>query len=74
MTHSTTAIFENGAFKPIKPVKGIPERSIVKINYEPVPTRSKEEIQALLKAVPVARGLATSIERGRKRPWRVEEF
>lgn len=70
------AIFENGAFKPIKPVKGIPERTMVKINFEPVPARSKKEIQALLKAVPVpvAGDLAASIERGRKRPWRVEEF
>lgn len=70
MTHSTTAIYENGTFKPIKTVKGIPERTIVRINYEPEPTRSKEEIQALLKAVPVAKDLATSIERGKKRLWR----
>ncbi|MEN6627671.1 MAG: hypothetical protein ABFD69_15710 [Candidatus Sumerlaeia bacterium] len=74
MTHSTTAIFEGGAFKPIKPIKGIPERSMVRLNVETITPHSKQEQLALLAAVPVAKDLAASIEEGRNRPWKVDEF
>lgn len=74
MAHSTTAIFENGAFKPISPVKGIPEHATVRINVETIAAPSKKEQLALLAAVPVAEKLVASIEKGRKRPWPVDEF
>jgi hypothetical protein len=48
MTHSTTAIFEDGAFRPIKPVQGIPEHATVRINVETIEAPSKEEQLALL--------------------------
>lgn len=74
MTTSTTAIYENGAFKPIKPIKGIPERSIVRINVETIEKYTKKQRLAMLAAIPVDEELAAAIEQGRNRPWPIEEF
>jgi hypothetical protein len=73
--HSTTmAIFENGAFKPVMPIKGVPEHSMVRISVETIAVSSRDEQLELLAAVPVAKGLASAIEEGRKRPWQADEF
>lgn len=64
MTTTTTAIYENGAFKPLKPIKGIPERSIVQINVETIKKYTKKRRLAMLAAIPVDEELADAIEVG----------
>ncbi|MCL5271426.1 MAG: antitoxin family protein [bacterium] len=74
MVHQTTAIFEKGTFKPIKPVKGIPEHATVRISVETIVPPSRHEQLASLAAVPVAKRLAAQIEKGGKQPWSVDAF
>lgn len=74
MVQSTTAIFENGAFRPLEPIKGIPEHAKVKISVETLEPHSRQEQLALLTAVPVSEELASAIEEGRMRPWTVNEY
>lgn len=74
MTHFTTAVFEKGAFRPIKPIQGIPEHATVRISVETIIAPSKSEQLALLAAVPVAEELAEAIDEGRNRSWPVNEF
>jgi predicted DNA-binding antitoxin AbrB/MazE fold protein len=74
MSQYITAVYEKGAFRPTKPVRGIPERTRVKIRIEPTTVPSKKAQLAALEAVPVSEELARNIEEGRRRPWLVEEF
>jgi predicted DNA-binding antitoxin AbrB/MazE fold protein len=74
MVQSTKAIFENGAFKPLEPIQGIPEHALVKISVETLVPHSRQEQLVLLAAVPVAEELATAIEEERTHPWPVSEF
>lgn len=74
MVQSTTAIFENGSLKFLKPLQGIPEHAVVRVTVETVSPPSVQEQLDMLRAVPVAKELASSIETGRNQPWRVDEF
>lgn len=74
MAQSTTAVFEDGAFRPIRPLKGIPEHATVRISVEAIAAMPKADQLALLAAVPVAEDLAASIEKERNRPWPIEEY
>lgn len=66
MTHTATAIYENGTLKLTKPIKGIPEHAVVRINFETVEKLTKKQRLAMLATVPVAEELADAIEEGRK--------
>jgi len=74
MTQVTTAIFEQGTLRPVKPLVGVAEHALVRVTVESLSALSKEEKLEMLRAVPFAEELADAIETGRKTAWRVEEF
>jgi len=68
MVQSTAAVFQNGVLKPLEPLEGIPDDTVVRITVETPVSLTREEILAILRAVPVAEELAAAIETGlRKR-------
>lgn len=74
MAQRTTAVFENGGLRLLKPLKGIPEHSVVGIIVDTVSPPSREDQLAMLLEVPVAEELADTIEAARQKKWTVKRF
>ena len=67
MVQSTAAVFQKGVLKPLEPLEGIPEDTVVRITVETPVSLTREETLAILRAVPVAEELASVIEAGRRK-------
>ena len=74
MAQHTTAVFENGGLRLVKPLEGTPEHSVVELVVESVSPPPREDQLAMLRQVPVANELADAIEAGRGEKWNAEEF
>jgi hypothetical protein len=65
MTQSLMALYRDGMPRPLEPLTGVGEESVVRITVETSAHFDREEQLAMLRAVPVAEDLAAEIEAGR---------